>query len=81
MAGPELTALINGNYSSEGKNKVQWAHVPFRTVDEDSQPVKIDLSKKFFPKQKTIQNFIIDAQGFIKTRNENPPTREIGVAS
>ena len=35
MAGPELTALINGNYSSEGKNKAQWAHVPFRTVDED----------------------------------------------
>ena len=35
MAGPELTALINGNYSSEGKNKAQWAHVPFRRVDKD----------------------------------------------
>ena len=44
-----------------------------------SQPVKIDLNKKSFPKQKTIQNFNIDAQGFRKTKNENPPTRDIGV--
>ena len=46
-----------------------------------SQPVKIDLNKKSFPKQKTIQNFNIDAQGFRKTKNENPPTWEIGVTS
>ena len=46
-----------------------------------TQPVKIDLNKKFFPKQKTVQIFIIDAQGFGKTKNENPLTREIGVAS
>ena len=42
---------------------------------------KIDLNKKWFPKQKTILNFNIDAQGFRKTRNENPPKWEIGVTS
>ena len=44
-------------------------------------PAKIDLNIKWLPKQKTIQNFDIDAKGFRKTRNENPPTREIGVTS
>ena len=44
-------------------------------------PGKIDLNKKRFPKQKTNQNFNIDAQGFRKTRNENPSTWEIGVTS
>ena len=38
---------------------------------------KTDLNKKSFPKQKTIQNFTIGAQGFRKTRNENPPMQEI----
>ena len=46
-----------------------------------SQPVKIDLNKKSFAKQKTIQNFNIDAQGFRKTKNENPPIRDIEVTS
>ena len=46
-----------------------------------THPAKIDLDKKWLPKQKTIQNFNIDAQGFRKIRNENPPTREIGVTS
>ena len=46
-----------------------------------SQPVKIDLNKRSLPKQKAIQNFIIDAQGFRKTKNENPPTWEMGVTS
>ena len=45
------------------------------------QPAKLDLNKKSFPKQKTIQNFTIDAQGFRKTKNENPPTWEIEVTS
>ena len=44
-----------------------------------AHPAKIDLDKKWLPKQKTIQNFNIDAQGFRKTRNENSPMREIGV--
>ena len=44
-------------------------------------PAKIDLKKKWLPKQKTIQNCNIDAQRFRKTRYENPPTREIGVTS
>ena len=46
-----------------------------------TQPAKIDLNKKSLPKQKTIQNFDIDAQVFRKTRNENPSSREIGVTS
>ena len=46
-----------------------------------SQPVKIDLNKKSLPKQKTIQNFTIDAQGFRKIKNENPPTWEMEVTS
>ena len=46
-----------------------------------SQPAKIDLNKKSLPKQKIIQNFTIDAQGFRKTKNENPPTWEIRVTS
>ena len=44
-------------------------------------PPKTDLNKKWLPKQKTIQNFNIDSQGFRKTKNENPSTREIGVNS
>ena len=46
-----------------------------------TQPVKIDLNKKLDSKQKTIQIFNIDAQGFRKSKNENPMTWEIGVAS
>ena len=46
-----------------------------------AHPAKIDLNKKWLPKQKTIQNINIDAQGFRKTRNENPPTQEVGVTS
>ena len=46
-----------------------------------SQPAKLDLNKKSFPKQKIIQNFTIDAQGFRKTKNENPPTWKMGVTS
>ena len=50
---------------------------------------KLDWNKKSLPKQKTIQNFIIDAQGFRKTKkmkillqkNENPPTQKMGVTS
>ena len=51
-------------------------HSPLVPID-CAQPAKIDLNKKWLPKQKTIQNFIIDAQGFRKTRNENPPTQEV----
>ena len=51
------------------------------SVLKTSQPVKIDLNKKLLPKQKTVQIFIIDAQGFRKTKNENHPTWEMGVTS
>ena len=46
-----------------------------------SHPAKIDLNRKWLPKQKTIQNFFIDAQVFRKTRNENPPKQKIGATS
>ena len=46
-----------------------------------TQPVKLDLNEKLDPKQNTIQNFNIDAQGIRNTRNENPPTWAIGVTS
>ena len=49
--------------------------------DSKTHPPKIDLNEKWLPKQKTIQNFNIDIQGFRKIRNENLPTREIGVTS
>ena len=42
-----------------------------------AHPVKLDLNKKLDPKQKTIQAFNIDAQGFRKTKNENPPIGEM----
>ena len=44
-----------------------------------TQPAKTDLIKKSLPKQKTIQNFTIDAQGFRKTKDENPPIWEMEV--
>ena len=49
--------------------------------DSYTQPLKLSLNKKLFPKQKTIQAFNIDAEGFRKTRNENLPTWEIGATS
>ena len=55
--------------------------VLFSNKTKYTQPVKLDLNKKSLPKQKTIQKFTIDAQGFRKTKNENPPTWEMGVTS
>ena len=46
-----------------------------------SQHVKVDLDKQLDPKQKTIQTYNIDAKGFRKTKNENPPTWQMGVTS
>ena len=40
-------------------------------VASQSKPAKTDLNKKSLPKQKTIQNFTIDAKGFRKRKNEN----------
>ena len=53
----------------------------FNIKDSKTHPAKIDLDKKWLPKQKTIQNFNIIALGFRKTRNENPLTQETGVTS
>ena len=60
------------------RSAVQWGLlrstvVCFKTRKEllanHSHPAKIDLNKKWLPKQKTIQNFNIDALGFRKTRH------------
>ena len=50
-------------------------------VSGTTQSVNKDLNKKLDPKQKTIQKFNIDAQRFRKTKNENPPTWELEVAT
>ena len=50
-------------------------------LPRQAHPAKIDLNEKWLPKQKTIQNINIDALGFRKIRNENPPTWEIGATS
>ena len=50
-------------------------------VSAKPQHVKIDLNEKLDPKQKIIQTFDIDAQGFRKTRNGNPLTWEVRVNS
>ena len=57
------------------------ANAQWPKIQSDPYPVRINLNKEWLPKQKIIQNFNIDAQGFRKTRNENPPTQEIGVTS
>ena len=45
----------------------------YRTpCDRKPQHIKVDLDKKSDPKQKAIQTFNINAQGFRKTKNENP---------
>ena len=44
-------------------------------------PTKQIWIKSGYQSKKTIQNFNIDALGFRKTRNENPPTPEIGFTS
>ena len=46
-----------------------------------AQPAKLDLNKKSLTKQNNFQNFTIDAQGFRKTKNVNPPTQEMEVTS
>ena len=60
---------------------VTWCDLSSDTVDSLTQPIKVDLNKKLDSKQKTIQIFNIDAQGLRKTKNINPPTREIRVTS
>ena len=39
-----------------------------------TQPAKVALNKKSFPKQKPIQDFTIDDQGFRKTKNRSACT-------
>ena len=68
----------------EGKFWVSQAEpvkIDLFKINSESHCAKIDLNKKWLPKKKTVQNFNIDAKGFRKARNENPPTQEIGVIS
>ena len=67
--------------ANNGRSRLEATFYVFTCAGKVSQPVKLDLNKKSLPKQKTIQNFTIDAQGFRKTKNENPPTWEMGVTS
>ena len=53
----------------------------FKFLNHESHPIKVGLKEKLDPMQRTIQTFNIDSQGFRKKRNENRPTREIGVTS
>ena len=46
-----------------------------------SHQAKTDLNKKSGAMHQTLIFFNIDAQGFRKTTNENPPTWEMGVTS
>ena len=71
---------ISSQRSKEGL-KTQAEKNILNTLFHYPQPAKLDLNKKSLSKQKTIQNFTIDAKGFRKTRIENPPTREIEVTS
>ena len=62
--------------------ELEWLfQVPCLWIMTWTQPAKLDLNKKSLPKQKTIQNFTIDAQGFRKINNENSNTWEMGVTS
>ena len=70
-------ATVSLELGRERKFREVRAGFPTHTA----QPTKLDLNKKSLPKQKTIQNFDIDAQVFRKTRNENPSSWEIGVTS
>ena len=62
-------------------NVADFGNIQHLLPQEITQLVKIDLNKESLPKQNTIQNFNIDAQGFREARNENPPTWEIEVTS
>ena len=79
MAFPPTLSHILGFSRHHLKNRLSL--VDLIIARTESHPAKIDLNKKFLPKQKTIQNFTIDAQGFRKTKHENPSTWEIEVTS
>ena len=49
--------------------------------DKSPHYAKTNLNKKSGALYQTLIFFNIDAQGFRKTKNENPPTREIRVIS
>ena len=77
-----VSALANSTDIIEKKNlKATGGWYFFAIESALSHPAKMDLNKKRIPKQKTIQNFNIDAQGLRKTRNENLLTLKIGVTS
>ena len=77
-----FVVLHTKNYSGFlGTLKSEGNSSSYETDTSSSQPFKINLNKKLDSKQKISQIFNIDAQGFWKTKNENPPTWEIKVTS
>ena len=71
------------NTSTRSKQQQQQNQIQVNFLERNdfTRPAKIDLNKKWSPKQQNIQNFNIDTQGFRETKNENPPLREVGVIS
>ena len=56
-------------------------HVCTCACDYTAHHAKTDLNKKSGAIHQDLIFFNIDAQGFRKTKNENPQTREMGVTS
>ena len=72
--------FISCRKSCKGQDQHKWnrreIQISFHITARQNR-----FKKKSLPKQKTIQNFTIDAQGCRKIKNENPPTWEMGVTS
>ena len=73
---PPNHSLYQKHISNFLPHKIYWANDTKEKFNK-----KVQLSYINTTLQKTIQNFTIDAQGFRKTKNENPPTLEMGVTS
>ena len=56
-------------------------YIIYTNARQTTHHAKTDLNKKYGAIHQTLIKFNIDAQGFRKTKSENPPTQEIGVTS
>ena len=56
-------------------------NAPLKKATTKSHHATMDLNKKSGAMHQTLIFFNIDAQGFRKTKNENPPMWEMGVTS
>ena len=65
--GKIVDTLTNDRHSTYTSDSIQQISKIVRLqVEKTSQPAKLDLNKNSLPKQKTIQTFTIDFQGFKK---------------